>query len=1107
MARKMRCAPQSKGKDSPKVSEAGKNSKSTTNQQHNKVTTLDLAKHSEQGSSVSTINSDSRLAILTFLSFEPDGTWRILAVPVQCLNHVNLASGSISMDGLQLLFPPTTVNRPKIDQCKGPRGQVPPSAYSAKSYERRSFTGSNVRRRCQNKVANKACKLNELPVNSCAGSSVVNSSPSLSPQSSVAGISSDNCMSNTKEDKSLQKNSRRRARKKAKQMKKQSSESGSSERELRTEEYGCVSLASETCSSNDVDATAPDFSSSDDRLMKIDCERNEMNDKSNVVDALKCRDSCIDEAVMSKDESMNQLHDRETKDIQHVELCSFNDIQDSLVLDSVSIGSKSDESVNDGHIGKSFNKASSGVTSNSGDEYFLCQGLTSGSRNNYEHNEETRNSGQNCIVNDKRVQQKINMSKSSSFNKFSGVGRTGKENSHSVWQKVQKNNSSECGGGDLKKVNTTLSQSISATEKDDPSAIKNCNNSVGANAVSGPEDKKNVKNKVSRKSKGKTDSVPRKGACNYSRKGSNFNRTVLNDNLKVSIQQNDSSTISSQENNQQGLVMEIQTNGAEQETSEIVHSEQFHADESDILKSSQETENGSIDIQSQVSCSDEQSQVSCKLLDNQVGQTVKEVSSADYNGQNHSSGSTALWKWIPVGKKDAGMAKSESNSSSSQYSDEPTSKIIDMENGLEPKSDSLSQNQDSSPDTRTTSIGRIEGENHKLGEEIAGSLTERMDKHQVDNHIIYECESQCLLENDSYRIAQAVNDACRVQLACDVVHKVTGAPVAEFEKLLHFCSPVICRSPDSLGCFTCAKNHLIGVPLCRHEIPEVSLGCLWEWYEKHGSYGLEIRAWDYEDPKTLGGVGHFPFRAYFVPSLSAVQLFKNRESRCVNNSDSFLNCKVSEACEMIDNSEDSFIGRFSNASNPSTGSTCSGDSELLFEYFECEQPQQRRPLYERIQELVRGDVQIQSKTYGDATKLESINLRDLHPRSWYSVAWYPIYRIPDGNFRASFLTYHSLGHLVCRSSNSDSPTLDSCVVSPAVGLQSYNAQGECWFQLNQSARRTEMLGINPSVFLQERLRTLEETASLMARADVNKGNQTCTNRHPDYEFFLSRRRY
>lgn len=50
------------------------------------------------------------------------------------------------------------------------------------------------------------------------------------------------------------------------------------------------------------------------------------------------------------------------------------------------------------------------------------------------------------------------------------------------------------------------------------------------------------------------------------------------------------------------------------------------------------------------------------------------------------------------------------------------------------------------------------------------------------------------------------------------------------------------------------------------------------------------------------------------------------------------------------------------------------------------------------------------------------------------MAWYPIYRIPDGNFRAAFLTYHSFGHLVCRNGVEDS------VVSPVVGLQSYKAQ-------------------------------------------------------------------
>lgn len=55
------------------------------------------------------------------------------------------------------------------------------------------------------------------------------------------------------------------------------------------------------------------------------------------------------------------------------------------------------------------------------------------------------------------------------------------------------------------------------------------------------------------------------------------------------------------------------------------------------------------------------------------------------------------------------------------------------------------------------------------------------------------------------------------------------------------------------------------------------------------------------------------------------------------------------------------------------------------------------------------------------------------------MAWYPIYRIPDANFRAAFLTYHSLGHMIRRSTKVDSADVHS-IVSPAVGLQSYNAQ-------------------------------------------------------------------
>ncbi|KAJ4713684.1 DUF789 family protein [Melia azedarach] len=131
----------------------------------------------------------------------------------------------------------------------------------------------------------------------------------------------------------------------------------------------------------------------------------------------------------------------------------------------------------------------------------------------------------------------------------------------------------------------------------------------------------------------------------------------------------------------------------------------------------------------------------------------------------------------------------------------------------------------------------------------------------------------------------------------------------------------------------------------------------------------------------------------------------------------------------------------------------------------------------------------------------------LHPGT--PVAWYPIYRIPDGNFRAAFLTYHSLGHLLRRSAKVDSADVDACIVSPVVGLRSYNAQSECWFQPRQSAaqsRTAENAALNPSEILKERLRTLEETASRMSRAVVNKGDQTSVNQHADFEFFLSRRR-
>lgn len=55
------------------------------------------------------------------------------------------------------------------------------------------------------------------------------------------------------------------------------------------------------------------------------------------------------------------------------------------------------------------------------------------------------------------------------------------------------------------------------------------------------------------------------------------------------------------------------------------------------------------------------------------------------------------------------------------------------------------------------------------------------------------------------------------------------------------------------------------------------------------------------------------------------------------------------------------------------------------------------------------------------------------------MAWYPIYRIPHGKFRAAFLTYHSLGQFV--QSTACTGTCDTKqIISPAVGMQSYNTK-------------------------------------------------------------------
>lgn len=66
-------------------------------------------------------------------------------------------------------------------------------------------------------------------------------------------------------------------------------------------------------------------------------------------------------------------------------------------------------------------------------------------------------------------------------------------------------------------------------------------------------------------------------------------------------------------------------------------------------------------------------------------------------------------------------------------------------------------------------------------------------------------------------------------------------------------------------------------------------------------------------------------------------------------------------------------------------------------------------------------------------------------------------------------------------------------------------QAEWWFEMSKSeSEGGQSQDSEASEILKERSRTLSEAAAVLSRASVLKNGQMSRNRHPDYEFFLSR---
>ncbi|KAL3161352.1 hypothetical protein ABBQ32_010249 [Trebouxia sp. C0010 RCD-2024] len=203
---------------------------------------------------------------------------------------------------------------------------------------------------------------------------------------------------------------------------------------------------------------------------------------------------------------------------------------------------------------------------------------------------------------------------------------------------------------------------------------------------------------------------------------------------------------------------------------------------------------------------------------------------------------------------------------------------------------------------------------------------------------------------------------------------------------------------------------------------DFNLEALWGAYEAWSAYGAEV-------PLAVPSEAASQVTQCYVPYLSGLQLFEHsptvrRLHHCTYTSDEdwpdSLNSDLTSmgsSMESVYTDSDSEDGKDTLTATHDRFSvlrkgTVLGDpSRLLFEFFESTSPHEREPFTDRIQQLAAGC----------CPELLTLNSSSLHPSSWYSVAWYPLYRFPSNGsslreLNASFLTFHSM---------SASPTAES----------------------------------------------------------------------------------
>ena len=174
-----------------------------------------------------------------------------------------------------------------------------------------------------------------------------------------------------------------------------------------------------------------------------------------------------------------------------------------------------------------------------------------------------------------------------------------------------------------------------------------------------------------------------------------------------------------------------------------------------------------------------------------------------------------------------------------------------------------------------------------------------------------------------------------------------------------------------------------------------ALADLWASFEEWSAYGVEVPLVLDEDDDGAEGDGEV-FQ-YYVPFLSGIQIFVDAPVEDDDGARSTAPQKIDED-EDEDKTKTKVSGGFGGRTR--TGETIPGRA-LKFQFMEQASPYSRAPLSDTVAGLAASDPAV-----------STLRSEHLHPSSWMSVAWYPIYRIPTGrslrDLSACFLTYHSL---------------------------------------------------------------------------------------------------